>query len=78
MSKLLKTGVWLSGAGFCSVIAGLLLSGGFGPCGPQNLGPFLVALAGVAGFGVGTLLFLIALVRAAVRKLRNSPHSQPL
>ncbi len=78
MSKLLKTSVYLTGLGFLSVIVGLLLSGGFGPCGPQNSGPFLVALAGLASFGVGMILLLIALARAAVRKLRNSPHSQPL
>jgi hypothetical protein len=76
MSKLLKTGVYLSGFGFLSVIVGLGLSGG--PCGPQNMGAFLVALAGVGGFSVGVLLLLIALLRAALQRLRTSPNSQVL
>jgi len=72
MAGTLKIGLWLSGGGCLTAMIGIVCSGGFGPCGPANLGPFLIALAGLLCRCLGVPMMIIGVLHAAVRKLRSS------
>ena len=56
-------------AGIGLAVAGLMLSGGFGPCGPQHPGPFFVAFLGASLFTLGILGLSVGLIALLSRKL---------
>jgi len=58
MKKIAKISAWGTVGGICLAFAGLMLSG-FGPCGPQHAGPFLVAVLGAFSSLAGGLSLLI-------------------
>jgi hypothetical protein len=65
---MLRIGLWCIVGGFAAIFLGLIAAGGFGPCGPQHLGPFLLALAGLATFGAGVVTLTVGLLLAALRR----------
>ena len=70
--KTTRVSLWGSLGGLLLAAIGVSASGGFGPCGPQHAGPFLLAMLGVAIFGAGFPCFIICSGILAVRKLKTS------
>ena len=64
-------------AGLGLTALGIGLSGGFGPCGPQNAGPFFVAIFGALLFVLGTLGLFVDLIVLVSRKLLRLARSHP-
>jgi len=67
---MLRIGLWCAVGGVAAAIFGVIASGGFGPCGPQHMGPFVFALAGLTSLAVGILLMVASFFQAAFRKLK--------
>jgi hypothetical protein len=75
MKRTAKISTSAAMAGLGLAVLGLMLSGGFGPCGPQHPGPFFVAVLGASGFALGMLGLSVGLIALLSRKLMTFARS---
>jgi hypothetical protein len=68
--------LWWAGGGLAAMVLGFVASGGFGPCGPQHEGPFVLAITGLACFFAGLVVLLTGFFQIGIQKLRNSSSDQ--